>query len=50
MELVQTTETEIKVLNDYRKPTLIKLGTVADLTTGGSGPAGDVTNPADPRK
>jgi hypothetical protein len=32
----------------YSRPTLVKLGTVTDLTTGGSGPAGDVTGPTTP--
>jgi hypothetical protein len=41
-------EQKTQVLRSYSKPTLIKLGTVTDLTTGGSGHFGDVTGKTTP--
>jgi hypothetical protein len=37
-----------KCLTKYSKPTLVKLGTVIGLTSGGSGPLGDFTGPTTP--
>ncbi len=35
-------------LRTYTKPTLLKLGSVTSLTTGGSGNLGDITGPTTP--
>lgn len=52
MDLHQITDTTLpktemknKVLKKYSRPTLLKHGTVIELTTGGSGTLGDVTGP-----
>ena len=45
---VPLTDQNIKSQCSYNKPTLIKIGLVIDLTTGGSGPLGDVTGPTTP--
>lgn len=37
-----------KKLYTYSKPTMFKLGTITDLTTGGSGNLGDVTGKTTP--
>lgn len=41
-------EEKVRSHCNYTKPTLVKIGNVTDLTTGGSGPAGDVTGPTTP--
>lgn len=49
-EPIEKQEQNGQAPRNYNKPTLIKLGAVTELTTGGSGTQIDCTNPAAPGK